>query len=213
MHDIRNPINSIGLNIDVISQLLIDDDLKITKIQNIIKKINDQIEQLKSNLHHYLGYARLAEINPKPMDISTNLLDLILEMRMQAAAKNIRILHNNSKNPLPILGDWGQLRRVFVNIIQNAMDAIKENGFIIINLFKRKNRVVITIEDSGKGIAADNIKKIFNPYFSTKESGTGLGLFIAKEITKVHQGRILCKNSSNRGAKFTISLPVHLNQK
>jgi PAS domain S-box-containing protein len=210
MHDIRNPINSIGLNIDVIAQLLGEKGLKVSKIDTIIKTIYSQIEQLKYNLHQYLGYARLAEINPRPMDLSARLLDLILEMRIHSSSKNIQILYNNSLEQLTILGDWSQLRRVFVNIIQNSMDVIKENGSILVKLLKRKKRILVTIEDSGKGISGDTIKKIFNPYFSTKETGTGLGLFIAKEIVNVHHGRITCKNSPNRGAKFTISFPLHI---
>jgi len=130
-------------------------------------------------------------------------------MRIHFSSKNIQIIYNNPQKPLNILGDWSQLRRVFVNIIQNSIDVIKEKGSIIIKLLKRKKRILVTVEDSGKGIAGDNLKKIFNPYFSTKETGTGLGLFIAKEIVNVHHGRITCKNIPNRGAKFTISFPMH----
>ncbi len=208
MHDIRNPINSIGLNIELLDKILKQNNQTQQDAKEIINTIFRQIDQLKLNLNQYLGYSRFKEFYPEPIKISSYLNDLILELQIEYASKNIRLEYKESENDYWIMGDWMQLRRVFINLIQNAIEAIGEKGLIRTNLRKRNNRLHIKVQDNGPGIEVDQVKKIFEPYFSTKNTGTGLGLYIAREIVLAHNGRISCISKPGNGTQFTVSFPI-----
>lgn len=207
MHDIRNPINSLGLNIEVLEQLLENERLSNPPINEILQKVYRQIAQLSQSLNQYLGYARLMELNLEPLEISTQIANLITELRHEFTSRDIQLKYRKPTIEQWTLGDWFQLRRALVNIIQNAGEILNSGGLVRVASLKRDGKLLIRIEDNGPGIESERLKKIFDPYYSTKKTGMGLGLFIVREIVHSHKGRIYCTSRPGQGTRFTISLP------
>jgi two-component system NtrC family sensor kinase len=133
-------------------------------------------------------------------------------LKNQAIFQNIRI-HQNLRKDLPEISvDTNQMQQVFVNILINAADAMPEGGDLTIRSRlappAEGGRVVLEFEDTGKGIPAEDIPRLFDPFFSTKEKGTGLGLSICYGIIRRHGGKIEARSSEDRGSVFVIELPV-----
>ena len=147
------------------------------------------------------------------MNLAEQLKTLIEDISLETASRRIKINLSKDSQGHMISGDWLQLRRVFMNIIRNSIEAYQNGGEIQIKLSRRKKRVVVGIKDFGPGISVDERKKIFQPFFTTKKSGTGLGLFIAKQIVTAHQGKILLRSNLGNGTTFSVSFPALLMNK
>jgi signal transduction histidine kinase len=209
MHDIRNPINSIGLNVELLEQAIKNDKQETdVNFGDLFTKIQKEIAQLSKNLNQYLSYTQIAETYPEPINLSDQLKSLIEDISLETTSRKIQIKLFKDTRHHVISGDWLQLRRAFMNIIRNSMEAYQEGGEIQIKLSKQKNRVIVGIKDFGPGVSPEEKKKIFQPFFTTKKSGTGLGLFITKQIVIAHQGRILLRSHSGKGMSFSISFPA-----
>lgn len=110
---------------------------------------------------------------------------------------------------LQVFGDWLQLQRIFMNLLDNAADAIGRKGTIELRLRRRGKRVLVSFSDDGRGMTPAEKRRIYTPYFSTKPSGTGLGLFVVREIVRAHRGRITCVTRPGQGTRFTLSFPQY----
>ncbi len=208
MHDIRNPLNSIGLNAEILEELLGKRLPQMpADIDDILKKIQTQVHQLAQNLNHYLRYTHLTDLNMEPTEIKSQLTSLIHDMSYAASMKKITVKFHRPRQEYWIMADWLQLRRVINNLLQNAIDILEDSGCIQVRLFRRKTRLLITIRDNGPGIDAMQLKDIFEPFYTTKPTGEGLGLFIAREIVIAHHGRISVVSEPGEGTLFTISFP------
>ena len=110
-----------------------------------------------------------------------------------------------------VFWDWNQISQVFINLIENALDALSENGSLTINASEVENgSIEIKLSDSGKGISPDNLKRIFNLYFTTKTKGNGIGLSVVQKIISEHNGVISVESSPGYGTTFTIQLPKNI---
>ena len=129
----------------------------------------------------------------------------------ELAGKKVRVERNYEKGLPPVAADHEQLSQAFLNLLLNALDAVEEDGEIIIGLRRRLDRSAldITIADNGRGIPPENLEKVFEPFFSTKPKGTGLGLAIAYRIVENHGGEITVNNRQGGGTIFSITLPLH----
>lgn len=207
MHDIRNPISALALNIDIMTQILEEKNLTTAGMQKVLDKINRQIGELTRNLGQYVGYSGITELQMEPFDLNEVLDELILDTRVQGSQRNISLAYKKSRKELMIYGDWRQLVRAFRNLINNALEAVGKKGQIDIITRVSNGNIHFSVIDNGPGIPAENIHSIYQPYFTTKQNGTGLGLFIVREIVREHRGKIYCTSKSGYGTRFTISLP------
>jgi len=136
--------------------------------------------------------------------------DVVKLLRRQKELRKLNIELNLSNEPVTICGDYNQLKQVTLNMIMNATDAIEDFGEIRISTCMSEGNVLIKFEDTGCGIASDNLDKVFEPFFSTKSpgKGTGLGLSICYGIIEEHNGNIsISSNGVGQGTIFIISLP------
>jgi two-component system NtrC family sensor kinase len=125
--------------------------------------------------------------------------------------KTKAVVTKDYQNPLPrVSGHPNQLTQVLLNLVVNAAQAIHGRGTILVGIHTERGLAVITVQDSGRGIEADNLRKMFTPFFTTKSSGegTGLGLYVSRGIIEAHGGTIRAENAEGGGAKFTIELPL-----
>ncbi|HOT96848.1 MAG TPA: ATP-binding protein [bacterium] len=211
MHDIRNPLNSIGLNTELIEQVLESRrEGYEARIADLVQATKRQLLQLRSNLDHYLTYTHLSHLKVEPFDLGQELALLVQETRLEAAFQSVALHYRCTEAACPVMGDWIQLRRVFVNLITNAMEATGAGGKIRVRLIRRGRRLSISIADNGPGIEPEIERSLFTPFFTTKKSGAGLGLFICREIVLAHHGRISVTTQGGKGTRFTVSLPLHI---
>ena len=236
-HEIKNPLTPIQLSAERIAKrfaLVQSPKSKVQSFLNVFKPNSEEqkpkteeqtakvikegtetilreVNSLKSMVDEFSRFARLPNVRLESGDLN--------EIIKQAADlyedrfTDVKIVQNLAENLPPTLVDEEQLKRVFVNLIENAFEAFDENQpdkQISIKTFYDKARDLICAEvaDNGKGIAPPDLQKLFQPYFSTKGRGTGLGLAIVQRIVSEHRGKIRAVNNSSKGAKFTVELPV-----
>ncbi|KAG2480375.1 MAG: putative Histidine kinase [Nitrosopumilales archaeon] len=195
-HDLRNPLGVIKNAIELIeidSKNNFDEKMKkrITMIKNasdrMIRQVNDVLDFVRT----------------KPLELENNSISEILNSSLKVTIpKNIKI--SKSNNDANLLCDSRQLEVVFSNLITNAVQAIENNGELNLRINEGPKEVIVEIEDSGSGIPQENISKIFEPLFTTKPTGTGLGLVSCKNIVEQHGGTI---SVSNNPTVFTVKLP------
>ncbi len=205
---LRNPLNALLLNLDNL-----DDDvaeLKIEAGKNIperLKRIRKAIAELDSLLSEVL---RLTDL-PKPQITAVNVNALATEVetfsRNESSKKEVTV-RLNLQDPLPaIQADPVQLKQAILSILLNAIEACPLKGSITLATEAKERQIRITVIDNGCGIPAERRGRIFEPFFSTKEAGAGLGLPLALEIVKLHQGEISLVSEAGKGTTFFISLP------
>jgi len=208
MHDIRNPLNNIGLHADLLAQTLSREYGELgAETNKIIDTIQRQIFTLNQSLKHYLSYTQLTEMNVEPTILNARLEEFLQDISYPAVQQKVAIHYKLPRKSYSILADWNQLKRAFANITENAIEAMDE-GEIRIRLEKRGNRILVRIRDNGPGIEPGVREHIFQPFYTTKGKNNGLGLFIAREIVAAHNGRLSFTTAPDRYTEFTISLPL-----
>jgi two-component system, NtrC family, nitrogen regulation sensor histidine kinase NtrY len=209
-HEVKNPLTPIQLSAQRLKkrygQKLAAEDGRV--FEECTDMIIDQVEGLKRLVNAFSGYARM----PTPQ-LATNNLRQILEESVSLyrdTQKGVQILFNDAVEIPPFQFDKEQMKRAMINLLDNAIDAIKEEGVVEVGLTYDRERGVVQIEvaDDGQGIPQEHKARVFEPYFSTKKHGTGLGLSIVSDIISDHDGSVRVQPREPRGTRFIIELPV-----
>ncbi len=210
-HEIKNPLTPMKLNLQHLERQIElakkdgpDQDQRVSKIAS---SMIEQIDALNKIASDFSTFAKPIQQGFKKLDINA-LIQSVGEM--YELDKHFSLEINLAKQPLFVHGAKEELRRVFVNLIKNASEAVSSNGRVSIRteLNARKRKVQISVSDNGEGISTEDQKNIFMPNFSTKTSGTGLGLAITKKIIEEHEGEIDFKSEADKGTMFVITLPL-----
>uniref|UniRef100_A0A7C4TI73 histidine kinase n=1 Tax=candidate division WOR-3 bacterium TaxID=2052148 RepID=A0A7C4TI73_UNCW3 len=197
-HEIRNPLTSI----DGFAQLLFDikDEKKresyISEIRQGVKRINNIIDDI-------LTFARIKRLEFTKIDLKNLIENTIGNMK-------VKYQLNCYTEPL-IKGEEEAIRRLFLNLINNSVEAMDENGMIVINIDAKNGWILTEVIDNGKGIPEKDLKNIFTPFFTTKPRGTGLGLAIVKKIIDDHNGKIEIRSELGKGTTCLVYLPKYNN--
>jgi signal transduction histidine kinase len=218
-HEINNPLNVISGNAEILSKESQDRDVKLA-----VKIIMEQVKRAAAITDMLLQFSKRREPKTEPVDINKVIRDTLLLLEYQVRLQNIAITKHLNSSSLEVMGDSGQLQQVFLNIMVNAVQAMPNGGKLNIrsyveeitefgkrgtDIFKLGDKVVvIEFEDTGEGIPEEKLEKIFDPFFSTKEQGIGLGLSICHGIIEAHQGSIEVRSKLREGATFIIKLPA-----
>ena len=201
-HEIKNPIAVIKAYLDMMD---INNKDKVKKYIPIIK---DEIDRLLNLLQDFLLINKTS-INIDIMDINMLIEEVIRKEQNLLASKNIILKLSLIDDEIYINGDYNRLSQVLINIIKNSIEAIdKIKGIIRIQEIIKNNFISIIIEDNGYGISKNNLKKIKEPFYTTKNRGTGLGVSLSDEIIKAHNGVLLYDSKESFGTKVTIKLPL-----
>ncbi|MGI9037001.1 MAG: ATP-binding protein [Pyrinomonadaceae bacterium] len=208
-HEIRNPLNYINLSLDHLRAKFapVDAD-KRAGFEKLTAQLKTEVARINRQITDFLSYSRPAKANLQPLDARKVVEDSLRIVEAQAAEQNIKISLIERENVPLILGDAEFLRSVFNNLFINAVHATETGGGNLnVTISPDQDFVKIEIFDAGRGIPAENLPKIFEPYFSTKETGTGLGLAIVKKVIDIHNGAIDVASKEKEGTKFTVRLP------
>ncbi len=218
-HEINNPLAVIGEKAGWMEDLLAEEEFQQSENYKeyaaSIIKIEEHVDRARKITHNMLGFARRME--PRLDDVEINdVLDQTIEILANPARINNIEIRRNFTERLPVIAsDQSQLQQVFMNLINNAIDAIGSDGTIDICTRQENGFINVVIHDDGPGIPEAIQKKIFDPFFSTKHTGkgTGLGLSISYSIIEKMGGRITLKSSPKGGTTFTVTLPIVLPEK
>ena len=207
VHEVRNPLSAIGLNTE-----LLEDELPAdaTEARALCHAIHREVDRLTAVTEDYLAFAKL----PKPKlghePVNTMVNALAAFVREDLAARNV-ILETQLAPGDPIANvDGAQIRQCLINLVRNATDAVaaKGEGKVTLRTRATGKRIEIDVADTGIGIASDALPKLFDPFFSTKEGGNGLGLALTQQIIRDHGGDLRVDSTVGTGTTFTVSVPA-----
>ena len=210
-HEIRNPLNYINLTLDHLrSTYAPADEARRESFVRLTDQLKSEVARINRHITDFLKYSRPSKLELQTIDIRAEAEDALrmVEARVDERGIETRVVQEGD---VPrILADRESLRSVLTNLVINAVEAIDgEGGSVSINLSQANEEFIkVQITDTGSGIAAEDISKIFEPYFSTKDTGTGLGLAIVKKAIDDHGGTINVTSKQGTGTTFTITLPV-----
>jgi signal transduction histidine kinase len=200
-HEVRNPLTNINLATEQLrNEIAANEDADI--LFEMISRNSNRINQLISNL---LDSTRISELQYIKSSIN-DVLDSSLEFASdRVELKQIKVVKDYDRDIYPILVDQEKIKIAFLNIIVNAIEAMDDGGTLHLSTETRNNRCVTKITDSGKGMSKEDVARLFEPYFTTKEKGTGLGLTNTQNIILAHNGKISVESELGKGTSFTIS--------
>jgi len=208
-HEIKNPINTVGLIADYLqANLSPDDPEKRYEFYKLSENMKNELKRINRIVEGFLRLTKPGGYHFKKEDINSIIQYNISILEQELIRHGIKI-HLNFNSALPAVKvDRDRLNQVFSNLILNAIEAMPRGGDITITTEPDGEKVSIQVSDNGFGIPQEDIRKVFNPYFSTKEQGFGLGLTLIQDIIHNHKGRIAVQSEKGKGTDFTILLPV-----
>ena len=207
-HEIKNPLTPMKLNVQYLQQALERNHPDIeTLIKNVSHSLIEQIDHLSYIASAFSDFAKMPQANPEKL-LLNEILKTAIALYKNDPQTDIGFTEKNLD--LYVHADKNQLMRVFTNLLKNAVEATPENRntHIYISIEKKARHAYITIQDNGSGISDEVAAKIFSPYFTTKSSGTGLGLAMTKKIINFWKGKIWFDTVINEGTIFYIELPL-----
>jgi signal transduction histidine kinase len=185
------------------------DEDKHSEFRLLTEVIRDEIRRLNGIIEEFLTFSKSRRLELHNYPASEVLQKIVNLIAVEAAAKGIAVETDWSNIPIIIPMDMDKLQQALLNLVKNAMESINGEGIINLSLAHRsKGLVVITISDTGCGMNNDEIERIFNPEYTTKEKGLGLGLPLAHEIIRGHGGEIRVISTRGKGTTFEILLPA-----
>ncbi len=207
-HEIRNPLNAAGLQLAVLERRLrkLEASSQPLLLEPLLL-VRDEIRRLETILRDFLQFARPAPARLVPFSMQSLLSGISALLTEQAGRRQVAL--ELSLPTLPeVKGDADQLKQVFMNLAINAIDASPDGGLVrISSSMESGGGLRVSIDDSGTGVPEENRERIFEPFFSTKPQGSGLGLPICRAIITQHFGRIEVHQSALGGARFDVTLP------
>ena len=211
-HEINNPLAIINESAGLMKDMATFDDSHphSDKTLKLVDTIQRSVERCRSVTHRLLGFAKRMDVSREPIALEHLLEEVVGFQRTEIIHRNIEIAYQFPNNLLPIESDRGKLQQVFLNLFSNALAAVDDGGRIEIGVDRLEgNKVAVSIRDNGIGISGEDLKHIFEPFYSTKgEFGTGLGLSITRDIVAKLGGRIEVQSEPGQGSSFTVTLPV-----
>ncbi len=213
-HEVKNPLTPIKLSAEQILRSLRDKRQNYEEtIEKSVKFIIDETEHLRKVSYGFLDLSRLDRIQPVPFDFVELLQEEVFHLRQ--IYPHIEFVLETGREVLPVTMDQVKIKQVIINVMLNSLDAIGEkNGIITIAADLRIDPncawVVLVFTDNGIGMESAEIRQMFDEDYSTKETGSGIGMFIIKRIVDLHKGKIEIKSEKGKGTTFTIELPQHV---
>ncbi len=209
-HEIRNPLNAISMATQRLKRDFVpQDETKALEFKNLSTVIRDEIRRLNGIIEEFLSFSKSRRLELSNFSVTEVLQKIVSLMAEEAASRNITLETQWRLSPAVIPMDINKLQQAFLNFIKNAMESISDRGKITITVSREgKKHVLVGIADTGCGMTAEEIEKVFSPEYTTKEKGLGLGIPLATEIIRGHGGDVRVISRPGEGTTFEIVLPV-----
>lgn len=205
-HELKNPLTSIKMGAFLLKGKLSSADAETGKA---LADIEAEVDRANKIVTEILTFSQPISPVFSPVNVNEVLAEIMPLMEYQAQFQQIKVEKKFSANLAAISADRDQIKQVFENLIINALQAMDAGGVLVLRTIQEDDWIKISIKDNGVGIAQENIKSIFQPFFTTKDKGIGLGLSIVNEIVKKHLGAISVRSKLGEGTTFTVSFPKH----
>ena len=207
-HEIGNPLNSLNIHFQLMQRQVAKlDGAPRAELQESINVARAEINRLDSIVGQFLRAIRPTRPQLHPDNINSVIDETVRFFASEIRDRDI-VVEQELRADLPLLPvDRDQMKQAFYNVIKNSLEAIKRRGILRIRSDMDESHVLITFTDTGGGISAENLSRVFEPYFTTKTSGTGLGLLIVRRIVREHGGELAIESKEGKGLTLTIRLP------
>lgn len=205
-HEIKNPLGGMEIYTGLLKESFASDstDQELADSQSYLEKVVTELGHLKRIVLEYLDYAKPVRDRLKTLSVVVVMEDI--RRLLQPVMRRKNIVFSCLGNGI-VIGDESKIRRVFLNLLENSIEAVAEGGQISVEITGHNDRVSIAVSDNGKGIPPADIQSVFDPYFTSKAKGHGLGLAIVKNIVAEMNGTVIVSSEWGRGTKFILSFP------
>lgn len=209
-HEIGNPLNSLNIHLQLMERELknLPPD-KTARLREDVRVARDEIARLDRIISQFLRAVRPTTPDLQRASLNELVVETLTLLEREIVDRDI-LVEKELAGDLPrILVDRAQLKQAFYNVIKNALQAMRAGGILRIRTEMAEAHAVVSFIDTGQGISAEQIGRIFEPYYTTKQDGSGLGLMIVQRIVREHGGTIEIESDAGRGTTFRIKLPIH----
>ena len=204
-HEIRNPLNAIAMSAQRLRAETFT-GAEDEEARGLVDVIHRESGRIDTRIHEFLAFARPPALVPANASLATLVDEVGAALRSSAELRGVTLAVDTSRAETALV-DVEQMRQVVDNLVRNAIDATPSGGRIEVRASSTGEDHLIVVRDTGPGIPADDLPKIFDLYFTTKADGTGVGLAVTQQIVSAHGGRIDVDSSPGSGTTFTIVLP------
>lgn len=204
-HEVRNPLGIIRASV----QLVEDSNGDPARVKEATRVIKQEIDRLDKVIKALLDFGRPSAPTLRQTNVEDVVNDVVLFTRQFAGQANVEIETSYSAADPTVMADADQLKQVFVNLVSNAVQAMEDGGGVIrVRVWDDDSFVLVSVADTGPGMAPEVLEKVFDPFYSTRDGGTGLGLTIVHRIIDQHGGRVEVESAPGQGTTFTVALPA-----
>ena len=211
-HEINQPLGAILTNTETAQAILSSPTPDLVELREILDDILRDDRRASEVIRSMRSLLKKAPFEPKQFDLNEVVHETVRFFAALAVGRNFEMDNVIAPDALPILGDRVQLQQVILNLVMNGIEAMKdtpsENRTISIRTARVDNFAELSVSDRGHGIPEDKLKQVFEPFFTSKAEGMGMGLSIARTIVGAHNGQIWARNRDHGGASFRIRLPL-----
>jgi signal transduction histidine kinase len=211
-HEVRNPLGSITLNLDLIQNEIVkladSGRHSPSEGRTLVNEIRDEVHRIQHVIEDYLQFARLPKLQRQPLDLNSFLDQKLAFLGPELERAKVK-LHTRFDSALrTVNADAEQLWQATLNLIHNSRDAMPNGGELTISTRRDGGQASLRINDTGKGMTGEQVQRVFTPFFTSKQQGTGLGLVLVQQIATEHGGHVECESTNGKGSTFTIFLPL-----
>ena len=207
-HDIRHPLGAVLLHVEVLEEEFREPSPESQSvIAESLTEVQTQLARLEELVQNYLSLARVAQLDATPQDLGAIIQVWAKEWQALTTAQGVTLRLTGMADCGVVTLHESTLRRGLLNLVQNALDAMPQGGILTVTGHGTATHVQLQIHDTGSGIPTEQLPRIFEPLYTTKPEGTGLGLYIVREIVAAHGGQITVDSVVGHGTMFTLTLP------
>ncbi len=208
-HEIRNPLSTLSLNLDLLAEDFHDAETpRDRRVQQRVERLKREVQRLYDILENFLRFARVQELKLSPTDLNALVDELRDFYEPQASTQGIVVRTYCAPDLPPLALDADLLKQALLNLMLNAEHAMPEGGELIVTTRRDGDFIVLDVTDTGIGMTEEVRSRIFDPFFSTRPGGSGLGLPTTRKIIEAHHGTVEVRSEPGKGSQFSLRLPV-----